>query len=256
MTFDKNRVAVVDEIDALLAIDCGGERHRVAIGVDGKLRFYDHPAAEIAVLNDLYAKAGKRAPHACAKLLQRWQNESHRLPEPFRSIKSEQSSRGQKRRAKAVVRDSLANETPKDRFRRRTRDAVEAALAAAVKDGVYRVSPHEHTWYVEPINGGAPKVDNRSERVWDSMDWERDSWGRRRGKSKTHSQCWVYVPIRWLARVHAQGLAQINGMLCLDVLSKRPDGRVNVLMLKQARGFKLATSGAVYCPESGRLEWL
>jgi hypothetical protein len=231
----------VNEIEALLAIECQGAQHRVAVGNDGKLRFFDHDSKEIALLVELHKKAGKKPPHACAKLMYRWQHKPNLLPSPFDDIYRRQDERGNKRRAKAKCRDSLA-ETAKSRYQRRVREAVEACLEGTD----YRVSDYRHDWYVDILDKGAPSTHCESERVWN----------RGAERSETQSRCYVKVPLRWLPRVYSKGLALVGNMFVLDVLGERADGRLNLLVLKQGRGFKLAPRGAIYDAERGKIEWL
>jgi hypothetical protein len=253
MTLDPKKLVNVDEIEALIAVECCGARHRIAVGCDGSLRFFDHDPREITVMNDLNLKAGNEPAHECARIQAVWAGNdrySGRLPGVLSKLKREADDRGAKRRAEARVRDSLRDETVAERFARRTKAAVHEVLRACR----YRVSDYQHEYSVETKGSGKPEVLCDTSRVWDGGNFNRATG--RYGKTMTTSHTTFIVPLRWYANVYKKGLGTLHGNLVLDVLDERRDGRLTLLVAKQSRGFRVAPTGAIFCPTTGKLEWI
>lgn len=275
----------VQDFLAVVTVTCspsddGPEPHRIGVRTDGSLVFFNHD--ETLALTEKLRREAKLPPaHACGEQHRHWlagraSDLCNSLREVYRHVLAE------KRLARARQRSHCQQHGYTPSCMHCTDDpllipiehrmglrAYEEALAALERTKYRTSDPQRHHWRVRVVSRPdadvydesgrvlAPAIEGTCERKWEDQITYNGDTGRWNGASMPHTEIAASITPGWLARVHAEGLAIVNGgLFVLDVLAKHSDDNYTLLVGKQSRGYGVKPAAAKYDAKRDKLHWL
>lgn len=215
-------------------VRCQHKVHYIRLQKSGRLTLCDHEES-VATLIDA-AKAARTIGSnlvRCGEVAAAWRvGDYRRLPDPLRQPCQQAFQRALDRQAIAYM---PAPRTLHERLVGRTRAAAMYVLQHRAE---YRRA--QSSWVggehaIDVTVGPTVSAEGGSEKVWHA----KHTW------SGTNSHLRVCVRRDWLFQVFDRGLANIDGVFVLDVLDAEQPNAIEVVAVRQSRGFSVRAANAV-----------